>query len=140
LRLNTLSGKKREHINNTKGGSIIMSEIIKKDIYRLLEIIISTCLEIQMELENELSKTTDGLHKEAWEKDIVTISNIIAIASAIKDDIDAGMISKCMELTLRRASREQKKKLKIIPLRKESHVKIIDSFKEIHEIILKLVG
>lgn len=115
-----------------------MSEIIKRDIYRLLEFIITTCFEIQHQLENELTKALDEHTKEGWQKDIVTINNILSIANTVKYDIDSSMISKCMELTLRRAVQEQKKELKKIPLKKNFHAKIIDAFKEIHEIILRI--
>lgn len=102
--------------------------------YALLGSITAACLEIQQVLQGQLQTATS--HKEAIEKDIVTLENLKSIVFAVKNDIEQEKNGSCTELLLRITAKEFKKKLALIPERKDLKKEIIRSLREVHKNIL----
>lgn len=117
-----------------------MSEDIRKEIHRLLELIIVACHEVLREINIEIEKTKNAAYLKDWQKDVVKMNNILLIVGYIKNDVDTDKISQCTEFTLIYASGALRKELERIPLRKDLNDKIVDYFRAIHRMILPLLS
>jgi hypothetical protein len=113
--------------------------IDKEKLHNLIEKIETVCSQLKQGLESELQKATDEQHAEGWQRDIITMDNILLAATDIKKDLNANIIGKCLERVLRQTMHETRNKLSLIPLRKELHNEINNSFKELHGMIYRLM-
>src|SRR5512138_2738270 len=105
---------------------------------RLLDNIISDCLEIRYSLTEHLESTKNVQYKTDIEKDMVTIENLKSIVIAVKNDIEIEKAGASTELLLRIAANDFKNKLSLIPEKKALRNEIVKSLKEVHRNILYL--
>jgi hypothetical protein len=116
-----------------------MSEDVRKEIHRLLEVIIATCSEVLLAINAEMEKTTNEDYLEQWQADVVKMDNILKIVGYIKHSVDNDKIDECTEFTLVYASGKLREELEKIPTRKDLNNKITATFKEIHRMIIPML-
>lgn len=108
----------------------------KESIFRQLDCINSSCIEIQQALNDHMEKTSSQQYKTDISKDVVTLENLKLITVAVKEDIESGNIGSSTELLLRIAANDFVNKLKMIPEKKSLIKDIMHSLKEVHHEVL----
>lgn len=109
------------------------------DLRQLLDQISTACLEIDRALAEHLAKTSNPQYKMDIEKDMITLGNLRLIMAAVKEDVGTDMVGASSELLLRIAANEFRNKLVQIPEKRGLQKEIIQSLKEAHSCILKLI-
>lgn len=111
-------------------------------IQEMLKEILEICAEIQKILETDLEKTEDMSYRVAIELDIITLNNLKNIIDTVQEDIKREIFGSSIELLLRIAANDFKKRLLMIPVKRARLQNVLalldDAHKRVFEIKMRM--